>query len=238
MLGPVRPLCGTIFHVGRDFVALISLAMRSRAQLAAENVFLRKQLALYMPFRPPRGRRGIQAWSTFVRNHAQSVLASDFFAVVTASFRLIYVFVVPDSNTANPALECNSASDGRLDRAAVPNARTAGPATSLRDPSRQHLFGERGSNRGDDGPDCSSDAGSRTAGERILRTLGGYDSLQDLHRVRPQADGEVTIRDRSHSHRQHERNANPYRGWPSEFLPGIRPYRNLPRESARLQRAR
>jgi hypothetical protein len=28
--------------------SLMSLAMRSRAQLAAENLFLRKQLALYM----------------------------------------------------------------------------------------------------------------------------------------------------------------------------------------------
>jgi hypothetical protein len=48
MLGPVRPLFGTILHVGRDLVALISAAMRSRGQLAAENLFLRKQLALYL----------------------------------------------------------------------------------------------------------------------------------------------------------------------------------------------
>src|SRR6266849_17969 len=48
MLGPVRTLFRTIVHVARDLVALISLAMRSRAQLAAENLFLRKQLALYL----------------------------------------------------------------------------------------------------------------------------------------------------------------------------------------------
>ena len=48
----------------------------------------------YMPSRPPRGRPGTQAWSTFVRNHARSVLASDFFVVVTATFRVLYVFVV------------------------------------------------------------------------------------------------------------------------------------------------
>jgi putative transposase len=48
----------------------------------------------YMPSRRPRPRRGTQAWSTFVRNHARSVLATDFFVVVTASFRVLYVFVV------------------------------------------------------------------------------------------------------------------------------------------------
>jgi hypothetical protein len=32
----------------------------------------------YMPQRPPRARQGIQAWSTFVRNHARSVLATQY----------------------------------------------------------------------------------------------------------------------------------------------------------------
>ena len=53
----------------------------------------------YMPLRPPRRRRGTQAWSAFVRNHARSVLASDFFVVVTATFRVIYVFVVLEVGT-------------------------------------------------------------------------------------------------------------------------------------------
>src|SRR5262245_31989970 len=48
----------------------------------------------YMPSRPPRPNQGTQAWSTFVRNHARSVLASDFFVVVTVTFRVLYVFVV------------------------------------------------------------------------------------------------------------------------------------------------
>lgn len=47
----------------------------------------------YMPSRP-RPTPGTQAWSTFVRNHARSVLASDFFVVVTATFHVLYVFVV------------------------------------------------------------------------------------------------------------------------------------------------
>jgi putative transposase len=52
----------------------------------------------YMPSRP-RPKPGTQAWSTFVRNHARSVLASDFFVVVTTTFRILYVFVVLDVGT-------------------------------------------------------------------------------------------------------------------------------------------
>jgi putative transposase len=53
----------------------------------------------YMPPQPPRGRRGTQAWSTFIRNHAHAVLACDFCVVVTATFRVMYVFVVLEVGT-------------------------------------------------------------------------------------------------------------------------------------------
>src|SRR5262249_30761607 len=53
----------------------------------------------YMPSRPPRASPGTQTWSTFVRNHVQAVLASDFFVVVTATFRVFYVFVVLEVGT-------------------------------------------------------------------------------------------------------------------------------------------
>jgi hypothetical protein len=33
-----------------------------------------------------------QRWTTFVRNHAQAIVACDFFVSVTASFRILYVF--------------------------------------------------------------------------------------------------------------------------------------------------
>jgi putative transposase len=55
--------------------------------------------ARYLPARPPRGPHSLQAWSTFVRNHARSVLACDFFVVVTATFRVVYVFVVLEVGT-------------------------------------------------------------------------------------------------------------------------------------------
>jgi transposase InsO family protein len=42
-----------------------------------------------------RGQRmASQRWRTFVRNHAQAIVACDFCVVVTATFRLLYVFVV------------------------------------------------------------------------------------------------------------------------------------------------
>jgi len=204
MVKPARHLLHTILAVTRDLVLLVLSATRSCAQLAAENLFLRKQLALcrerrvkprraddatritlaglsrrlewcqllvivkpetlirwhrqgfrlfwrwksrapgrpaipvdvqrliatmaasnrtwgeerianellvklgirvsprtvrrYMPSRP-RPTPGTQAWRTFVRNHARCVLASDFFVVVTATFRVLYVVVVLEIGT-------------------------------------------------------------------------------------------------------------------------------------------
>ena len=40
-----------------------------------------------------------QRWATFVRNHAQAIVACDFCVVVTATFRLLYVFVVMEHAT-------------------------------------------------------------------------------------------------------------------------------------------
>jgi putative transposase len=47
-----------------------------------------------------RGKRApSQCWRTFVRNHAQAIVACDFCVVVTATFRLLYVFVVMEHAT-------------------------------------------------------------------------------------------------------------------------------------------
>jgi hypothetical protein len=49
-----------------------------------------------MPEGTGRTRRGATShrWRTFLRNHASVLLASDFCVVVTARFRVVYVFVV------------------------------------------------------------------------------------------------------------------------------------------------
>ena len=48
----------------------------------------------YLP-KPRTGHpRGDQRWSTFLKNHAEAILACDFFIAVIATFRLLYVFVV------------------------------------------------------------------------------------------------------------------------------------------------
>jgi putative transposase len=56
----------------------------------------------YMP-EPSGGgsdRRGSdQRWATFVRNHAEVIVACDFFTVVTATFKVLYVFVVVEHAT-------------------------------------------------------------------------------------------------------------------------------------------
>lgn len=46
-------------------------------------------------------RRGpsSQGWMTFLRNHAQAILACDFFVAVTASFQVLYVFVIMQVGT-------------------------------------------------------------------------------------------------------------------------------------------
>jgi transposase InsO family protein len=56
----------------------------------------------YMPKRLDRGpgqRVQAQRWATFVRNHAQAIVACDFCVVVTATFRLLYVFVLMEHAT-------------------------------------------------------------------------------------------------------------------------------------------
>ena len=56
-------------------------------------------LRKYLPKRPAGRPRGDQRWSTFLRNHARAILACDFFVTVTATFRLLYVFVVIEHGT-------------------------------------------------------------------------------------------------------------------------------------------
>jgi len=53
----------------------------------------------YMPGRPKHPNVPSQRWMTFVRNHAKAIVAADFFVVVTATFRFVYVLVVMEIET-------------------------------------------------------------------------------------------------------------------------------------------
>jgi hypothetical protein len=93
-------------------------AFRTRADLALENLALRQQLAnlqrtcgrprlrnsgprvLVGPlpllvFMPPKPRKPpSQTWRAFLDNHVSSLASIDFFAVPTATFRVLYVFLI------------------------------------------------------------------------------------------------------------------------------------------------
>jgi transposase InsO family protein len=53
----------------------------------------------YLPTHPKRPADPSQRWMTFVRNHAKAIIACDFFVVLTATFRLVYVFVIMEVKT-------------------------------------------------------------------------------------------------------------------------------------------
>jgi putative transposase len=53
----------------------------------------------YMPDDPKRPTVPSQPWMTFVRNHAKATIATDFFVVVTATFRLVYVLLIMEIGT-------------------------------------------------------------------------------------------------------------------------------------------
>jgi putative transposase len=94
-----------------DVQQLIAAMARANATWGEERIAaeLRLKLGLcvssrtvrrYMPQGGrPRDRMSSHRWSTFVRNHAEAMLACDFFVTITATFRTLYVFVVLDVGT-------------------------------------------------------------------------------------------------------------------------------------------
>src|SRR5215469_13962996 len=84
-----------------------------------------------------------QRWLTFVHNHGKVIVACDFFVVITAAFRTLYVFVVVEIGsrrilhhnvTANPTAEWTWQQFREACRATIPTASssTIGIASSRR----------------------------------------------------------------------------------------------------------
>jgi hypothetical protein len=70
-------------------------------------------------------------WLTFVRNHAKVIVACDFFVVITATFRALYVFVVIEIGSRKilhqnslpiPRRHGRSSNSGKRYRAVIPTA--------------------------------------------------------------------------------------------------------------------
>jgi hypothetical protein len=60
----------------------------------------------YLSKRPTGRPRGDMRWSTFLRLHAQGIIACDFLVAFTATFRQLYVFVVIEHRSRR-LLHCN-----------------------------------------------------------------------------------------------------------------------------------
>ena len=101
----------------------IANELRLKLGLRVSPRTIRKYLPK-LPAAPPGQPRGDQRWSTFLRNHAQAIVACDFCIAATATFRILYVFVV---------LEHASRRLLHLNATAHPSA--AGPSSNCAKPS-------------------------------------------------------------------------------------------------------
>jgi putative transposase len=91
--------------------ALIAAMARANATWGEERIAAELLLKLGIRVSPrtvrrymrrggrPHDRQSSQQWSTFLRNHAPTVLACDFFVTITATFRRLFVFVVLEVGT-------------------------------------------------------------------------------------------------------------------------------------------
>jgi putative transposase len=65
-----------------------------------------RTVSKYLPWRPTRRPRRDMRWSTFLGLHARGIIACDFFVAVTATFRLLYVFVLIEHRSRR-LIHCN-----------------------------------------------------------------------------------------------------------------------------------
>ena len=112
-----------------------------------------------------------------MRNHAQAVLACDFFVAVTATFRVLYVFVVLEVGTRR-ILHWNVTDHPTAEWTAQQFRMVVSGDRSHRFVIHDHdsIYSE-GVDRDDrgDGADGPQDAGAGAAGQCVLRTSDRHD---------------------------------------------------------------
>src|SRR6185369_7276420 len=84
--------------------------------------------------RPARTPDPQQRWLTFVHNHAKGIVACDFFVVVTASFRTLYVLVIMELGKLNSPPERDCAPNGGVHPATISRGFSGRASLSIRDP--------------------------------------------------------------------------------------------------------
>jgi putative transposase len=83
------------------------------------------------------GRRGVppsQSWRTFLANHVSQLASIDFFTVPTATFRVLFVFVVLSHNRRRVVHMNHGASDRGVDGATAARGMAVGHGPAIRDP--------------------------------------------------------------------------------------------------------
>jgi putative transposase len=133
----------------------------------------------YWPSGPDRRcrRTSSQHWQAFVRNHARSIVASDFLIAVTVRFRVLYVLIVMEVGTrkilhSNVTAHPTATWTLQQFREVLPGDHQCKFLIHDRD---SDLFTQPGSRAGNVRPPSAADAGSGAAGQRLLRTVGGND---------------------------------------------------------------
>ena len=85
-----------------------SLCSNLRGDVFARSSALRARLGTSARERDDDRGKGAssQRWATFVRNHADAIVACDFMVAVTAKFRLLYLLIIIELGSRR-ILQCN-----------------------------------------------------------------------------------------------------------------------------------